>query len=219
MSGSKMRFNGYRVFGFPRSGSCITAYLIGTNFFGLKTLDRASVSNVSSALVIEKARKNNQAIICTWRNFVHSAKSLYAIRSRFGIGDISLADFMDTPLKKMPRVSGCQTPIVFNNGDTKEVSDLVRSSWNDREDTVREWWTKCIEFWTKQAIGSQDILVTNYESLVSEFHGTMLRIAVFLGSDKRAFVNRDERVGIYPVGGDCANVLERNREVLGFDNA
>jgi hypothetical protein len=213
-----MRFKGYRVFGFPRSGSCVTAYLVGTNFFGLKALVKSSVSNTTSVDEIAKCRKNNHAIICTWRNFMHSAKSLYEIRSRFGVGDIPFSDFLDTPLRKMPRISACQKPIVFNDGNSKRVSEVVTAAWSDREDTVREWWARSLEFWTKQSIGASDVLVTNYESLVSEFHGTMLRIAVFLGSEKRSFENRDDRVGIYSVGGDCANVPERSRAVLGLDN-
>lgn len=185
-----MRYTSFKICGFPRAGSNYVCYLIGSNFFGHTRLKNDLVTH---ALSWHTAPKGS-ALIYLRREFEGVARSLWKFRGRFGFGDCSFEEFIETRLCDLPRVTNTPASTINWIGSKthgRESNNLLVY----RKCRLVECWEEHVRFGVESS--KNNVLLLDYERMLSNFHEEMLRVAKYLGSDKTSFEDTKERVGFY----------------------
>lgn len=190
-----MRYKGYRVQGVPRSGNHYLAHLVGINFFNLKNIRLGIVGHDLGGHI----GSGNPAVFYIWRQFDAVARSIYDMRARFGIGDITYEDLLARPLNELCTYD-CTADHTYNAGIREERQKVHRDFMGRNRMTLKEFWTKHRDNWLAFAAKHPQVLVFQYEKLLSDFEAQMSRIAVYLESDLTEFQDVRERVGWYTTG-------------------
>jgi len=189
-----MKYKTVKVASHPRSGSHWIMRLIDMNFFDgtdyLRHYGGHPFGNEPRSLGYFKPK---QAVIYTYRNLDSTADSVYRMRHRFGLDQDDYEKFCATPMKDMYNTNLKVDTFRNTIKDTKYV-DEVDWLFRSRTETVSEYMIKHKQSWMVHD-GKPNFLTVSYDDLVSSFHGTMLNIAHFLGSDKTEFIDENKRVG------------------------
>jgi hypothetical protein len=133
------------------------------------------------------------AVIYMQRNLEDTVRSIYELRSRFGLDEDDFEQFKrrricDMYSKDIPVDVIRDTLTLYQR--IRHVDGLLQS----RSETVPEYINTHIASWMAHE-GRRGFLGLKYEDLVNDFRGTMLGVAGLLGSNRTEFVDEPQRVG------------------------
>lgn len=189
-----MKYKTVKVASHPRSGSHWIMRLIDINFFNgrdyLQHYGGHPFGNEPRSLGYFKP---TQAVIYTHRNLDDTARSVYKMRHRFGLDEDNYEKFLATPMRDMYN-KNLKVDTVRDTLTEKTNVDEVDWLFGSRPETVKEYMTAHKASWGRH-IGKANFMMVSYDDLVSDFQGTMERIAYYLGSNKKEFVDEQKRVG------------------------
>jgi hypothetical protein len=123
-----------------------------------------------------------------WRNFNDVALSVLAKDQPNRINpDLSLGSFVSTSWETLIEAG--------------EVEETLLNRWvvgDQKKLTPYECWDEQVKKWLGFAETRTDVYVVRYEDLLTEFQGTMLDMAGWLGSSKQSFENATKKVDPAP---------------------
>ncbi len=190
-----MKYKTIKIPGHPRSGSHWINHLIDINFFDGSDYIRHYGGHPwgNEPRAAQYLSQRGQAVLYTYRNLDDAINSMYRMRHRFGLGRDNYEEFKNTPMKKMynPKL---KVEAIVDAINHREVVNQVDGLLAQRSETIGEYLTAHKQSWVQHESKTNFMLVC-YDELVSNFQGTMIKIANFLGSDKNTFIDEERRVG------------------------
>lgn len=145
------------VYGHQRSGTHYLAALIARNVYGLDDYPHLLFDNhnLLNKSVLEQHSKN----IYIRRNREDVLRSVYRLRSRFGLVCDDFDVFVDTPYWEMFEYQKCQ--VKRKTLKTEEIVTDVSDFFSTVVHTPKQWWETHIIYAEKQS----DLLIVDYERL------------------------------------------------------
>ncbi|MBD3194342.1 MAG: hypothetical protein GF317_04755 [Candidatus Lokiarchaeota archaeon] len=195
------RFTNIYLFSHPRSGSYYMRQLLIKNFVfsnGRKWVKNNSSHWIGkileSKIPVFKNRNRDVAYIYIYRQAQDVLKSVYSIRSLFGLDVDNYQDFLDTKYSDM--FNGNISPgKVFLNSKEFELIYCNKFFENCNYKPF-EFWMEHLGYWYRVP----DVYMICYDDLIENFYNTMLNLSIFLGVDfdnKLQFENIEEKVGYW----------------------
>lgn len=194
-----MKYKTVRIPGHPRSGSHWINHLIDINFFDGSDYIRHYGGHPwgNEQRSLNYLSQPGQAVLYTYRNREDAVNSVYRMRHRFGLDRDNYEEFKNTPMRQMYNPNLKFEAVVNKINKTESVTQVDRL-FALRTETIGKYLTAHKQSW-KQHEGRANFMFVCYDELVSDFQGTMLKIAKFLGSDKTKFIDEENRVGWHEV--------------------
>ena len=190
-----MKYRTVKIPGHPRSGSHWINRVIDINFFNGKDYLRHYGGHPwgNEPRATKYLSQPKQAVIYTHRNVNDTVDSIYRMRHRFGLDEDDFEQFCITPMSKMYNAKLKVVAVRDTIKKTDHITEVDRL-FARRTETVPMYIKKHVHSW-REHLNKPNFIIVSYDSLVKDFHGTMLRVAHFLGSKKTEFKDEQKRVG------------------------
>jgi len=187
-----MKFNVAKVISHPRAGSHYLAWLLNINFF---YKDNYLELYAGHGKVHKRYLKEKEvAVFYVYRDLDPTLLSIYTLRERFGLKCDSWEHFLNTKLRDLN--SRKTTPKAYYDSGKDRVYVTDTDHYLGRFDlTPIEFLKEHKDYWTN--LRSSNYMVISYETLTNNFEEEMLKIAKFLGSDRKDFINTSRKIGWY----------------------
>jgi len=161
--------------GHHRSGNHWLAALISTNFYGkddyrflLNSRQHGLTSCIAPCV----------RYIYIERNFMDVAKSVFAMRARFGLDVDSFEVFLETPYRQMytgQLAVDLETNFICEQGGSRSSSLFFRGI----DETPEGWHKRHLEHHHRVFEGKDNCLIVSYDALKQDLNAEMTRIAEF----------------------------------------
>lgn len=205
------RFRKVQIKRFPRTGGNYVAALVELNFFSGSIAQAEHYYHcwASDDDFQEGAKRGRGAhtdpnvlvfhddvgYIMVRRRFKDVAKSLYKIRGKFGLINVtSFEEFLAKPLDEM---WSDKAESDAYNLDFPSKNNSVSQIFKGDKRALEERYNDYCKAWDEYN-DRDNFLTVHYEELLSNFQEEMLKIAKFLGSEKTEFENIERKVGWVP---------------------
>jgi hypothetical protein len=186
------RHTGVSCTGHPRSGTHYITALISTNFLNdtdyLKIYKNHELPNI--------VQDKNVAYIHIWRDFDGTARSVFALKERFGLKTDSYENFLNRSYSAMWEPEDNDN-VLTNARSLSKIGQFYGLStfFKNISMTPREFWKYYNELWFEKARNSPNIISVKYNDMLDDFIGTMSYLANWLGSDTTDFIPIEAKVG------------------------
>lgn len=190
------KYNCITVYSHPRSGSHYLTALIAINFFNTENyLPYYGGHGFNFDSTTRKIkRQQNYLFLYIWRDFKDVAKSIFNLRSRFGLDVANFEEFLNTPYSEM-WTSNISVKVIrktlLDNNEIKTADPLFRKL-NLLPINVYQ---NHYNFWRLLEIQYSNIMCIHYGSLLNNFQSTMKQIAKKYQLDKETFLNIKQKIG------------------------
>lgn len=187
-----MKYSFAKVIGHQRSGSHFFAKTLNDNFFHKENY--LDLYTGHSRQHLQWIKHPNMCVFYTYRNTEDSVESMYRMRDRFGLVANSLEEFKTKKIKDMySRKINANT--IFYNGVSEKLITEVDGFLSGINKTVENYLDSEKKFWLYYSC--PNYMPVSYDDLMEDYDSTMIRVAQFLGSDKREFTKEKSRIGWY----------------------
>lgn len=188
-----LAFQRVRVIGHRRCGTHYVASLIDSNFFdGSDHLRHYAKHKWPEQVDLED---DTVAYVFVWRDFAAIAKSIFRMRTRFGLQVDDFDTFLATRYSDMWSAAGhSASAATFSTAKGTTVTTMPGRGLSRITMTPRELWESYNRAWLEQS-GRPNVIVIPYECLTNNFDFAMLYLATRLGSRRRQFANIADKVG------------------------
>jgi len=195
------KYNSFSIISHPRSGSHYMAALVAKNFF--KTNDYLPFygGHGFNFKAVERriASKPKCLFIYTWRSFENVAKSIFILRSRFGLDVNNFETFLTTPYNKMWNSKIKVENIVRETLLVSENMDIVDPLFRKIDMIPEKFHKKYVELFQELHFKHKNIISVYYDKLIESeqyFNFIINFLSLnFLGELKTSYVNIEKKVG------------------------
>lgn len=194
---SEEKFNSFFLFSHQRSGSHYMAALIAKNFFKKADYLPFYRNHVFGPSVEAEIARNPKILyVYAWRSSDPCLRSIFKLKTRFGLKADTYDEFLDTPYNKMWTEYGPRELVYYNylltRGNERDISYYFRNVI----ETPGAHWLFMKEWWKKREDVYPNVMLLCYDDLIHKFQETMDSIALRLGVPKKEkYLNEFERVG------------------------
>ncbi|MBD3194341.1 MAG: hypothetical protein GF317_04750 [Candidatus Lokiarchaeota archaeon] len=193
-----MKYDKVFVFSHPRSGTFYIRELLILNFFPNKSGRWNTHSWIGDELrkriplTFEEGRSKDTAYIYIKRNFMDVAKSIYNIKELFLLEVDSFDSFLKIKYSDMFKQRRLPVYNLYKYGNLLENPSTGNIFFENCNYKPFEFWNKHIKFWEEQV---DDVCIVDYDALINNFYDEMFKVALFLDSNKKSFINIKKQVG------------------------
>lgn len=202
-------FNSIKVYAHPRSGSNYLAELVDLNF--TKTGNYKNVYGDHTIPPKDLFDDKDVGYLYIKRNFSDVSKSVFNLRTRFGLDVDTYDKFLESHYSEMFNRHLVTDVKLTHAGKTTTLSKIV-NNFSGIDMKPEEYHLCHINSWLDYG-GLSNVLIINYEDLIADFEKEMKKIANFIGSRESHFTNLKEKVG-YIANTNNSFLLFQNHKVL-----
>jgi len=191
------KYDSFFLFSHQRSGSHYIAAILEKNFFKKGDYIPHYRNHIFGPNVEAEIARNPKILyVYAWRSSEPCLRSIFKLKTRFGLKVDTYDKFLDTPYSQMWTESGDRELVYFNylmrRGNEIDISYYFRHV----ERTPGAHWLFMKEWWVKRENAYPNVMLLCYDDFIQEFQKTMDSVALRLGVPKKEkYLNEFERVG------------------------
>lgn len=190
-----MHYKSVQILSHPRSGSHYLTALIAKNFF--KTDDYLSFyggHGFNFQLMEQRIKnKNNTLFIYIKRNLEDTLKSIFSLRSRFGLDVDDFKVFKSTPYNQMWNGS-LKVDVVRKTLLSTDFFNSVDPLFRKINKTPEEFHKIHYKFWTELYLKYSNTFIICYDSLKANYLAILRTLKLILDIDHIS-LNIDQKIG------------------------
>jgi hypothetical protein len=180
--------------GHQRSGNNYMIHLIGLNFFN-NIYDTSDFSDKNDHCILNVMQQNVKYLYIL-RNKADTLKSVFNIKSIYGINESDYNYFYDTPYIKMYNPNLKNSQIYVTPLKTQEFECINNYFFCCIEKSPSQWYDFHVNHYRELSKNNPNMLIVSYDELINNFKSEMDKISIHLiGEVKETYQNINTKVG------------------------